>query len=94
MVLKGSTSLFEFMKVILTQNIETIRDFGGTDQAASLELIVEDLEKDVSDRRHLNSSDLTPFVKQKVKRRTSAEDLCRDAKETGGRVPGVEIPGD
>jgi len=49
LVLKGSTSPFEFLKVILTQNIETIRDFEGTDQAAYLELIVEDLEKDVGE---------------------------------------------
>ena len=48
-MLKGSTSLFEFLKVVLTQNIETIRDLGGSDQVTSLELIVEDLEKDVGE---------------------------------------------
>jgi len=64
LVLKGSTTPFEFLKVVLIRNIETIRDFGGTDQAASLELIVEDLEKDVGQWRHLNSSNLTPFVEE------------------------------
>jgi len=44
------------------RNIKTIKDFGGIDQAASLELIVQDLEKDVGEWRRLNSSDLTPFV--------------------------------
>jgi len=56
LLLKGSTNLFEFLKVVLTQNIENIRGFRGTDQAASLELIVEDLEKDVSEWHRLNSS--------------------------------------
>ena len=37
LVLKGSTSPFAFLKVVLTQNIEIIKTFGGTDQAASLE---------------------------------------------------------
>jgi len=68
LVLKGSTSPFEFLNVVLTRNIETIRDFGGTDQAASLELIVKDLEKDVDEWCHLNSSSLTPFVEEEVKR--------------------------
>jgi len=31
LVLKGSTIPFKFLKVVLTQNIETIRDFGSTD---------------------------------------------------------------
>ena len=49
LVLKGSTSPFEFLKVVLTRNIETIRAFGRTDQAASLELIVENFEQDVGE---------------------------------------------
>jgi len=40
---------FEFLKAVLMRNIETVRDFGRTDQASSLELIVEDLEQDVDD---------------------------------------------
>ena len=31
LLLKSSTSPFEFLKVVLTRNIETIRDFGETD---------------------------------------------------------------
>ena len=42
--------------------------FWDTNQATSLELIVESLEKDVSEWCHLNSSDLTPFVEEEVKR--------------------------
>ena len=49
LVLKGSTSPFEFLKVVLMRNIETIKDFGGIDQAASLKLIVKDLEQDVGE---------------------------------------------
>jgi len=33
--------------MILSQNIEIIRDFKGDDQAAALELLVERLKKDV-----------------------------------------------
>ena len=65
--MKGLTSPFKFLKVVLTQNIETIRDFGGTDEAASLELIVADLEKDMGMWRRLNSSDLTPNFEEDVK---------------------------
>ena len=67
-MLKGSTSPFKFLKVVLTQNIETIWDFGGTDQITSLELIVKNLEKDMGEWRHLNSSDLTPLVEEELKR--------------------------
>ena len=67
-MLKDSTSLFEFLKVVLTRNIETIREFEGTDQAAFLELIVKDFEKDVGEWRRLNSSDLSPFVEKGHKR--------------------------
>jgi len=66
LLLKGSTSPFEFLKVVLTRNIETIRDFGGTNQAASLELIVEDFEKDVGEWRRLNSSNLTLFIEEEL----------------------------
>jgi len=38
LVLKGSTTSFSALKVVLSQNIESIRDFGGDDQAAALEL--------------------------------------------------------
>jgi len=68
LVLKGSTSLFEFLKAVLIQNVETIRDFGGTDQAASLKLIVKDLKKDVDEWHRLNSTDLTPFIEEELKR--------------------------
>ena len=68
LVLKGLTSPFEFLMVVLTRYIKTIRDFGGTYQAASLELTVEDLKKDVGEWHHLNSLNLTPIVKEEVKR--------------------------
>ena len=67
-MLKGSTSPFEFLKRVLTRNIETIKDLGRTNQAASLKLIVEDLEQDVGKWRRLNNSDLTLFVEEEVKR--------------------------
>ena len=45
LILKGSTS-FSALKVVLSQNIESIRDFGEDDQAAVLELLMEKFEKD------------------------------------------------
>jgi len=49
LVLKGSTTSFSALKVVLTQNNESIRDFGGNDQAAALELLKERLERDVDE---------------------------------------------
>ena len=54
LVLKGSTTSFSALKVVLYRNIESIRDFGGDDQAAALELLVERLEKDVGEWRRLS----------------------------------------
>jgi len=51
----------------LYANIETIKYFEGTYQAASLKLIVKDLEKDVVEWCRLNSSNLAPFVEEEVK---------------------------
>ena len=67
-MLNGSTSPFEFLKVVFTKNIKTIKIFGGTDQAASLEMIVEDLENDLAKWRRLNSSNLSLIVEEEVKR--------------------------
>jgi len=61
-------SPFKFLKVVLTRNIETIRDFGGTNQAVSLEQIVKDLEKDIGEWCRLNSSDLSSVVEEEAKR--------------------------
>jgi len=44
LILKGLTISFSALKVILSQNIESIRDFRGDDQAAALELLVEKFE--------------------------------------------------
>jgi len=49
LVLKGSTTPFGSLKVFLSRAIENIRDLGRADQAASLKLTVENLEKDVGE---------------------------------------------
>ena len=67
LILKGSTTSFAALKVVLSCNIESIRDFIGDDQAASLELLVENFERDVSEWRCLCSSDLTPLVDEELK---------------------------
>ena len=58
LILKGSTTSFSALKVVFSRNIENIRDFGGDDQAAALELLVDQLERDVDKWRHLSHSDL------------------------------------
>ena len=45
LILKGSTTSFSTLKVVLSRNIESIRDFGGDDQADALEVLVEKFEK-------------------------------------------------
>ena len=37
LILKGSTTSFSALKVVLSRSIESIRDFGGDDQAAALD---------------------------------------------------------
>ena len=56
------------MKVVLSRNIENIRDFGGNDQPATLELLVERLERDVDEWRRLSNSDLDSSVNEQLKR--------------------------
>jgi len=66
--LKGSTTSFSALKVVLSQNIESIRDFRGDDQAVALELLVERLEKDVDEWRHLSGSDLDSSANEELER--------------------------
>ena len=58
LVLKGSTISFSSLKVVLSRSIDSIRDFGRDDQAATLELLVDRLERDVDEWRRLSHSDL------------------------------------
>jgi len=66
LILKGSTTSFSALKVVLSRNIESIRDFGGDDQAAALELLVEKFDKDVGEWRHLSSSNLDSSVDEEL----------------------------
>ena len=69
--LEGLNYLIFSSKGVLSQNIESIRDFGGNDQAAALELLVERLEKDVSEWRHLSNSDLYSSVNEELEHLTA-----------------------
>jgi len=71
LILKGSTTSFAALKVVLSRNIKSIQDFGGDGQAISLELLVENFERDVGEWRHLSSSDLTPLIDEELKRLTA-----------------------
>ena len=64
--MKSSTTSFAALKVVLSCNIESIRDFRGDDQAAILELLVEKFERDVGDWCRLSSSDLNSSVDEEL----------------------------
>ena len=66
LVLKGSTTSFSALKVVLSQSIDSIRDFGGDDQAATLELLVDRLERDVNEWRRLSHSNLESSVNEQL----------------------------
>ena len=52
--------------MVLSRSIESIRDFGGDDQAAALELLVDQLERDVDEWRRLSHSDLESSVNEQL----------------------------
>ena len=52
--------------MVLSRNIESIRDFRGDDQAAALELLVERLERDVGEWCYLSNSDLNSSVNDQL----------------------------
>ena len=66
LILKGSTTSFSALKVVLSRNIENIRDFGGDNQAAALELLVDQFERDVEEWRRLSRSDLESSVDEQL----------------------------
>jgi len=66
LILKGSTTSFATLKVVLYRNIESIQDFGGDDQVASLELLVKKFEKDMGEWCRLSSSDLDSSVDKEL----------------------------
>ena len=57
---------FSTLKVVLSQSIESIRDFGGYNQAAALELLVDQFERDVEEWRRLSRSDLESSVNEQL----------------------------
>ena len=69
--LEGFTTSFSALKVVLSRNIESIRDFGGDDQAAALELLVAELERDVDEWRRLSNSDLDSSVNEQLEHLTA-----------------------
>jgi len=82
--LEGLDHSIGSLKVVLFWAIENIRNLWGVDQAASLELMVENLEKDVGEWRRLNDSDLTPSVEEELKR--LSEQIQKSYVETQGEA--------
>ena len=57
---------FSTLKVVLSRSIESIRDFGGDNQAAALELLVDQFERDVEEWRRISRSDLESSVDEQL----------------------------
>jgi len=66
LVLKGSTMSFSTLKVVLSCSIKSIQDFGGNNQAAALELLVDQFERDVEEWCRLSRSDLESLVDEQL----------------------------
>ena len=85
LVLKGSPVPFSKLKMVLSRGIECIRDFEGYHQAAALELLVDDLEKDVEEWRHLHRSDAASLADERlthlVAQRREAQLAAQEAAE-------------
>jgi len=64
LVFKGSTTSFSTLKVVISRSIDSIQDFGGDNQAATLELLVDRLERDVDEWRRLSYSNLESSVNE------------------------------
>ena len=52
--------------MVLSRSIDSIQDFGGDDQAATLELLVDRLERDVDEWHRLSHSDLDSSVNEQL----------------------------
>ena len=85
LVLKGSPVPFSKLKMVLSRGIECIRDFEGYHQATALELLVDDLEKDVEEWRHLYRSDAASLADERlthlVAQRREAQLAAQEAAE-------------
>ena len=66
LILKGSTTPFSALKVVFSRNVESIRDFEGDDQATALELLIDQLERDVEEWRRLSHSDLESSIDEQL----------------------------
>ena len=77
LVLKGSTMSFSTLKVVLSRNIESIRDLEGYHQAAALELLVDQFERDVEEWRCLSCSDLESSIDERFARLVAQQHEAR-----------------
>ena len=68
LTLKNSRTLFASLKSIVSQSIESVRDARGVSEAASLEEMVNSLERDVDEWCRLNQLDLTSLIEEELDR--------------------------
>ena len=66
LILKNSQTSFVALKSILSQAIESVRDVGGVTEAASLEVMVNNIERDVDEWCHLNHLGLTLLIEEQL----------------------------
>jgi len=67
-ILKSTQTSFASWRPILSRAIKSIRDVGGVTKAASLEELINNLEKYIGEWSSLNQLDLTPLVEDESER--------------------------
>ena len=70
MIFKSTRTSFTSWRVIFSRAVENIRDVGGVVEAESLDEVVNNLERDISEWNNLRQLDLTPLAKTELERLT------------------------
>jgi len=68
MIFKSTRTSFASWTPIFSRAIESIRDVRGAIEAKSLEELINNLEKDISEWSYLRQQDVTPMVETKLER--------------------------
>ena len=68
MIFKSTHTFFASWRLIFSRTIESNQDVGGATEAESLEELINNLEKDISEWSNLRQLDLTPMLEAELER--------------------------
>jgi len=80
MIFKSTRTSFASWRLIFSQAIESIRDVGGATETESLEELIKNLEKNISEWNNLRQLNLTPMVEAELE--CLSEQMQRNYLET------------